>query len=580
MLTNHLFVTPTGRESNAIAQSDVNKIKNKLSETATKKMFIDPTLAIYRNIFDFSNNSAMFNFKNNINATSATIDISLTMPINGLDLIYNLDKTVSFKVSPHAPNDNIVLTINKFANTTIIAKNIYFMPNIIVRLPKTIMKLFSTFLDELIVQEENYRTEMENEYKTLKELVDKTSTSGLSYWNAFALNFAISNVSFLKNDIQKSITDSGLYKFISTNAKLNDADLSELVTQVKISATNNLNMTPFVSSPAYSNLLFDTKNITGNRYSLSLNISNFTYEYKIDNLFNGVDALKVDPILTLSGVVYKTIQSPSPAELFPITEAKFNFKELINISEDLSTTTGGFVGFLDTLKDIPNDMLTTLTNGLVTFNDKSDSQKMDFWNNFSSNATIKNLILAELKKPDVLYNFVTKNIDLKSTYGMNTFPTIVPNTFKTSFNEKAKGLTTADLMFLNPDLTPMTLGNVKYGPGANDVFTKISIYFGYENNGLSKFNLTSTLVGSNMSFSQTIGTTTNLGSLDLIKTAAAKKVSVLFETKTGNANHIAYFGQKNVNINGNVTQVANPIIIPSTILTANTTFIKLIQQLI
>lgn len=578
LLTNNLYIAAVG--PGAIIQADATLLKNTLTNTTNKPLFENNANAIYTNLFTFdSGNTSMFRFMDNTTLANSKIVFELFMPMNGLDLIYNANQTVSLKTKDIHSNtaiDNVRLVITKFDSPSIIsATSVYFKPNTIIELPSTIMGEFPNFFDDLVTKEISFRTLKEQNYNNLKTNLDKSTMNGLSYWNSFSLNFAVSNTAFLNNDFLKQ-GDSAFVKFLSDNApSLPSNDLTELSSILAKPTTNGLTKTPFVQSPTYSNLLFKTTEPASNNYSFELKISAFTYEFAITNLFEGPNAIKITPKLTFEGIITK-IPLVGDAIPYTIANASYDVNQIINISADTSMLTGGFEGFLDTLIDIPADPLTTLTNGLVAFNNKTDDEKIAAWNAFNTDITNSPLILAELIKPDVLYNFVIQNIDLANVFGMGgSFPTIVDSTFKASFNKAAALLKLADLSFKNPGVVGITLPSVIWGATpTTDLFTSITIYFGYEANSITNINLTSSLAFSNLSLSQTEGDSiiANLDSLDKIKAAAAKKFSIVFET-SASINHIAYFGQLSVG----TSQITKPIIIPQTILTSESKFIEFIQ---
>lgn len=245
----------------------------------------------------------------------------------------------------------------------------------------------------------------------------------------------------------------------------------------------------------YSNVLFNTSNKTGNKFSLTLEIKDFSYTFAIENLFNGLNAVTIMALVTLSGSLVIT-SAPNMVEHYAFDNVKYNISSLINMSSSSLPDTGGLIGFFSDISLSPNDSLTTLTNCLVSFNSNTTAEQIKIWNSFSTNTTSSATIIAELKKADVLYNFIMNNIDLTNPFGMGTFPTVVDNTLKTNINTAVSSLTTADLSFVNPGVAAITLANV-----ANDstvqgsgTFTSIKIYFGYENDSIGNMNITSATI--------------------------------------------------------------------------------------
>ncbi|MEG1821250.1 MAG: hypothetical protein RR201_03325, partial [Malacoplasma sp.] len=212
-------------------------------------------LSTYSNLFNFSSTSAstpMFTIKNN---TSGDIfNFSLFMPLIGLDLIYNDNETVSIKIPAlHdlTNENNVRLNVTKFStlNPAInVSTNFYFKPNSILQIPKTITTNFNTFIYLASQDEQSKRTNIINSLTRIQKsiLSDQTGNIGLTYWNSFALNYATSNNTFLKADFAKEIADAGMYKFLATNAKNGNTNISAdeltlLRTQLTTEATNGLN---------------------------------------------------------------------------------------------------------------------------------------------------------------------------------------------------------------------------------------------------------------------------------------------------------------------------------------------------
>ncbi|MEG0992112.1 MAG: hypothetical protein RSE26_02790, partial [Malacoplasma sp.] len=93
LLTDNLYVTEAGTETGAISKADAVSFKETISNTTNKAFFKQTDLATYTKLFDFSQTTAMFTFKDK--TANETIHFTLTMPLAGLDLIYNDDQTIS-----------------------------------------------------------------------------------------------------------------------------------------------------------------------------------------------------------------------------------------------------------------------------------------------------------------------------------------------------------------------------------------------------------------------------------------------------------------------------------------------------
>ncbi|MEG2464369.1 MAG: hypothetical protein RSA87_04235 [Malacoplasma sp.] len=600
-LTSNLYITLNGTETGAISQSDADKIKETL--LANKLLFKNTALATYTNLFSFQTTSPstpMFTFKDKTNGE--TINFSLSMPLAGLDLKYNDDGTVNVVIPASLDTtnttNNVQLTITKFSSPSITTtKSIYFKPDTILYLPTSIISSFPNFIVDLIKSEEVLRTDMITTFSAIERIIsgDSSGVNGLTYWNSFGLNYATSNKTFLKTDLNKDIQSGSLYKFLKANAKNGNSIIEDSeLTAIKSLSTNegefNLSTTPFVSSPSYSNLLFNTKKTNADNYSLELNITNFSYKSIVDNLFSGSKAIKITPQLELSGKLVKTPTGNGAATTYTIDKGIYDFSSLVNLSSLTNTTNGGLVGFFKNLKDLA-DPITSLTNRLVGLNSRPIAEQITFWNSFVSNVNNKPLILSELKKTNVLSNFIISNIDVNNLMGINanggTLPTIDINTLKTSIDSAVSGtsLDSVNLSFITSGKTPaITLSpssGIQYGNDAtNDKFASITIYFGNEENSISNFNITSTSSKSNVSFSQTSGLT-SFSDKDSVINAAAKRVSIVFEkTTTGGSNtstSVAYFGQYKTT-GQNPQQLTKPIIIGESILTLATKFIEFIQS--
>ncbi|MEG1354131.1 MAG: hypothetical protein RSC65_04215, partial [Malacoplasma sp.] len=211
-LTSNLYITSAGTETGAITQSDANKIKETL--LANKNLFSENTLAVYKNLFSFQTtnpSTPMFTFKDKTNGE--TINFSLSMPLAGLDLKYNDDGTVNVVIPTSIDTtntaNNVQLTITKFSSPSITTtKNIYFKPlDSTLYLPTSIISSFPIFIVDLIKSEEVLRTDMITTFSAIERIIsdDSSGVNGLTYWNSFGLNYATSNKTFLKADLNKDI---------------------------------------------------------------------------------------------------------------------------------------------------------------------------------------------------------------------------------------------------------------------------------------------------------------------------------------------------------------------------------------
>lgn len=600
-LTSNLLIDETQSPGvGSISTSDLDKIKIALKTPDSLNSFKDSTTSIYTNFFDFnsSNTTPMFTFKDVI--TNPTIDFELYLPttnasgVSMLDLVYSDDKSVSIKIGNSystTANDNPRLTVNKFVDPNIsTSTNYYFKSNSIIKLPTTIMKSFPTFFDNLIKDEESQRKILTEGFTNIQKSIndDNTKIKGLSYWNSFALNFAVSNLVAIKKDLAKpttaNSTESSLLKFIGENAKDGDIQISSsnllaIQNATSTAATAGFNAFPFSSTPSHSNLLFSTINTTGNKYSLELDIKDFSYTFAVNNLFNGQKAVTLTPFLTLSAVLTETTQAPVVTNVYKTLDMKYDISDWINMSLSSSPATGGLLGFFKDILLNSTNPLTNLTNGLVSFNSNNVTEQIKIWNNF--NTANKDAIINELKKENVLYDFIMNNIDLKNLFGIGTFPTIVLDKLKANINTAALQLSAADLSFVeNGTTAAITLSNIANGSSVSgsETFRSISIYFGYESSSINNINITSAIGGlsNNLSFNQNKGEE-NIGVLGDIALAASKRVSVVFDTSDA-INHIAYFGQRKTTDTPSL-QVTKPIIISNHILTIDTKFIESIQAI-
>lgn len=593
LLTDNLYIddSATNPAIGSITTTKLDQIKITLKTQLVIESFKNINNVDYTNFLNFTNSTGlMFGLKDKTN--NPTIDFSLYMPTNSTnalrpELVYNEDKTISIKIGngySTTATDNPRLTINKFTSPTIsTSENYYFKSDAIIKLPSALMNSFPTFFDTQIRAEKSERDSIINGFTNIQKKIDSDTTkkNGLSYWNSFALNYSVNNLDAVKADLINA--NSSLLKFLSSNAKdsasnlLPEDKITLIQTALSASTTDGYNSTPFVASPSYSDVLFNTVHTSATNFSLSIDIKDFSYTFAIDNLFNGPNAYKVIPSLTLSGTLTEIPQSGAPIP-YTFDNVKHDMSSLVNIS-----ITHGLAGFLETMVQTPTSPLATLTNGLVSFNKMHTIDQIKFWNDFNANQINNTAILNELIKTDVLYNFIMDNIDLTNNangFG-GSFPSILDTTtLKTNINAAAKSLTSANLNFVDSGDTTtnvvaaITLQNIVYGTTDTEKFENITIYFGYGILKIRNINITSVEGGpSNLSFNQDEGLTAfdNVGE---VTTSAQKRVSVVFNTSS-TISHVFYFGQRKVG----TTQTTKPIIIPSTILTQATNFINAIQSI-
>ncbi|MEG1150758.1 MAG: hypothetical protein RSD51_01525, partial [Malacoplasma sp.] len=293
LLTDNLYVTEKGTEKGAITQVDVDKIKATILESANLALFKDTTAAAYTELFAFKDSTSMFTFKNKTN--NPTIEFSLFMPLPGLDLIYNDNGTVNVKTPATHPSDvntNVRLNIKTFTNPSIkgTEKNYYFKANSNIQLPGVIVNKFPTFYSQTITNESSYRQHINKSLADIQSSIsnDSTNIKSLSYWNSFALLYDKANIALLKEDLLKATNIGGMYKFLAANAKdasnnaISNTDLEEIKTIAADGTGDKLGLTkPFVTSPSYSTLLLNTTNTTGNKYTLDVNVTKFSYDFKV-----------------------------------------------------------------------------------------------------------------------------------------------------------------------------------------------------------------------------------------------------------------------------------------------------------
>ncbi|MEG0879577.1 MAG: hypothetical protein RSE95_02825, partial [Malacoplasma sp.] len=504
-IADNLYISETTTDVGSITKADADLFKTTISNATNKPLFKDTALATYTKLFDFTSTTAMFTFKDK--ATAETIQFSLTMPLAGLDLKYNDDRTVDIQIpATHDTTtaaNNVRLSITKFTTPSITsAKDVYFKANSIIKFPSSIMTNFSTFLDTTVKEEEKIRTDMKTSLGAIEKSInsDSTGTVGLSYWNSFALNYATSNVAFLKAEFGKDTTEAGIYKFLADNAKTNDstpvaisdAELKEIKTLSASSTSGDfiLTDTPFASSPSFSDLFFATNQTSAtSNYALELTVNKFSYKFVIDNLFAGSKAIHITPSLEMSATLIKKTNGNNSTVTYKeynIAKATYEVGNLINMSPVSTLDNGGFIGFFNDLLKTPQTSNAKLTNGLVTLNSKSINDQLAFWNSFASNSTNKPLILAELKKDNVLYDFITNNIEWTNVLGTTTtFPTITEATLLTNITNAIKAVDNANFSFDINSTAKIALTDVAYGSGSTDKFSSIKIYFGNEAESIS-----------------------------------------------------------------------------------------------
>ncbi|MEG2464356.1 MAG: hypothetical protein RSA87_04170 [Malacoplasma sp.] len=608
-LIDNLYVTENGTETGSITQVDANKIKSSLLEFANKESFADPALATYTNLFNFTNNDLMLNFRNK--ASAATIEFSFYMPLAGLDLIYNDNQTVSVKTSKSHDTtkaNNIRLSIKTFSELNISSNNqkdYFFKSDSVIELPSAILTWFPKFFETEIKKETTLRKHIETTLSTIKTAIvnDTSGIKSLSYWNSFALLYDKANVAFLKADLLKDVNASGMYKFLTENAKdasnatvpLTELEAIKTIANTIGSGTDAAKgdllglTTPFVTSPSYSNLLLNTTNTTGNKYTLELNVTKFNYDFVVNNLFEGLNGIVIVPNLQLSGKLTKLPTGSETATVYNIADASYDVSNLVSMSHNSDLAAGGLVGFFNELTDMGNNETANLINGLVALNSKTIDEQIAFWNAFSSDTLSSSQLITILKAPNTLSNFINQYVDTSNLFGFfasgGALPTIVPATLKASIESARSQIEVTNLNFTSNGSSTITLqpaNGIVYGTNAaNDKFESITIYFGYEANSLSDINVTSKLTGgSNVSFSQAIGETTGLTDENKVIAAASKRVSIVFKKiTTGSSNtstSIAYFGQSKTS-DSPAKQTTKPIIISDRILRASTQFIQAIK---
>ncbi|MEF9985397.1 MAG: hypothetical protein RR697_03440 [Malacoplasma sp.] len=599
LLTDNLYVTEKGTERGAITQVDVDKIKATISESANLALFKDTTAAVYTELFDFKDSTSMFTFKNKTN--NPTIEFSLFMPLPGLDLIYNDNGTVNIKTPATHPNDinsNVRLNIKTFTNPSIRSeKNYYFKANSNIQLPGVIVNKFPTFYSQTITNESSYRQHINKSLADIQSSIsnDSTNIKSLSYWNSFAILYYKANVALLKEDLLKATNIGGMYKFLAANAKdasnnaISNTDLEEIKTIAAegTGATkgDKLGLTkPFIASPSYSTLLLNTTNTTGNKYTLDVNVTKFSYDFKVSNLFLGSDAISITPSLELSATLVKTPTNSTAATTYNIANSTYDVSSLVSLSgSGVLTESGGLAGFFSEITDITNDgavgplQVSQLVNGLVNLNSKSQTEQIQFWNTFSSVEANEKKLTASLKGNKILANFITQYVDFTNISGFTTdnasLPTIQKHILESSIENKKNSLVVSTWNFTTDGTSKITLedstNGIVYGTNSSiDKFDSITIYLGYETDSIENINFTSNISGgSNISFSQTIGQTSTFSSKEEVIAAAKKRVSIVFEKTTTSdtskpATLIGYFGQSK----NESKQTTKPIIISERII--------------
>ncbi|MEG1821268.1 MAG: hypothetical protein RR201_03415, partial [Malacoplasma sp.] len=141
--------------------------------------------------------------------------------------IYNDNQTVSVKtpkLHDTTKVNNIRLTIKTFSELNISSNNqkdYFFKSDSDIKLPSAILTWFPKFFETEIKKETTLRKHIETTLSTIKTTIinDTSGIKSLSYWNSFALLYDKANVAFLKADLLKDVNASGMYKFLTENAK-------------------------------------------------------------------------------------------------------------------------------------------------------------------------------------------------------------------------------------------------------------------------------------------------------------------------------------------------------------------------
>ncbi|MEG2198585.1 MAG: hypothetical protein RRZ34_01860, partial [Malacoplasma sp.] len=340
---------------------------------------------------------------------------------------------------------------------------------------------------------------------------------------------------------------------------------------------------PFIASPSYSTLLLNTTNTTGNKYTLDVNVTKFSYDFKVSNLFLGSDAISIIPTLELSATLAKTA-TDSTTTTYNIANGTYDVSSLVSLSGSGELKeSGGLAGFFSEITDITNDgavgmlKVSQLVNGLVNLNSKSQIEQIQFWNTFSSVEENVRKLTASLKGNKILANFITQYVDFTNISGFTTdnasLPTIQKHILESSIDSKKNTLVVSTWNFTTDGTSTITLkdttNGIVYGTNSSiDKFDSITIYLGYEADSIQNINFTSNISGgSNISFLQTTGQTTTFSNKEEVIAAAKKRVSIVFEKTTTSdtskpATLIGYFGQSK----NESKQTTKPIIISERII--------------
>lgn len=577
-LTNNLSVS-TIPTVGSISPDDLEKFKALLN--SNKESFKDGLKTIYSNtFFVFNSANAMFIFKDH--PTQPTIQFELFMPLIGLDLIYNNSRNAQLEISAPSTTvleNNVRIKFTKFDGSNL-AGNTYFFDKKIINFPLQVTKRFPHFFDLEVKSEIEMRNNLNSKFETIKNTItqDASSITGLSYWNGFALNYALSNKTFIENDLSKDIASSGILTFLKNNSSIVESELNEIRNMgiANLNVSNN----PYVNSRAYDNIIFKSNKSNANNYQLELRVYNFTYEYTINNLFVGTDAITIKPMLELDGLIVKTA-SDNATSTYPIPKKLYDASKIINMNLETSLTTGGFLGFFSGLIFSPNDPISMLTENLVTFNNKSIAEQLTFWNQFAS--TNSQALLAEFKKPNILWDFIFNNIDLNNVYATNPnvpFPITDANIAftKTEFNKSAANITkpiNPDFGFSQQGTAALAMPFFRYGPESQPgTILLADIYFQSESDSIQDMNVISSTTTSNLGVKQELGPALNGSSNNAAMLAANKRISVHFYGQYDS--WVFYFGEYKTT--DNIGRVSKQILFPNTVLTQATNFLSELQS--
>lgn len=584
-LTTNLIVSTTP-SIGSILPNDLETFRNKL--ILHKADFSDSTKTIYSNDFlKFSSTNVMFIFKDS--PTTPTIQFELLMPSISWDLIYSEFRNVPIKIKTLA-NANSVnkvrIRFTKFDNTNL-AGNTYFFNDKIFDFPSQITKKFINFLDQEIQLEAQNRNRLNANFAAIKNSIDqdKSFTTALSYWNSFALNHAVSNKSFLENDFSKDIASSGILTFLKDNSAITTSELNEI--RNFAIADFNVSDTPYVTSSAYSNILFKSVKPLANNYQIELKIYNFSFDYQISNLFAGANAIAMQPKLEMDGLITKTTQHDATTA-FPISKKLYDVNKIINMSLDTLPATGGFLGFFYGLIFSSNLPIPILTNSIVSFNNRPIADKITFWNEFTRNSNLA--LFSEFKATNILWDFIFNNIDLSNVITPNhSKPFPITNTnvdfVKNNFNTTATSIPRINLELNHNSVAPIwpigtdfPLFYFQYGSVIGESLV-MNLYFGSELTSIKNMNIVSTNSTSTLTIEQELGPSLSGvgGSHPQAVAAASKRIAAHFYAGNGDS-WVFYLGEyKTTNPVG---KISKPIVVPSTILTSPTNFVYSLNSFI